>query len=1029
MWKNEIVINKDRNVSNRKPELLYRLANEITKKSALCLTRSPYFDEYDYEINELASDGILKCEYNKLSFYHSSFYDYCFARSFIKDNKSLMNYILSTDQGLFIRSQIKLLIHYLRDVDSKRYFFEIEEIINSSEIKFHIKLLILEQIGYWDNLFTEEKQIILSAIKNDEILEIHFIDSLFSKQWLEYLVNNKIIENWLNSGNENLINHVNNKLMGLINNYPDLIIKVLKLYPNVENKEIEILKIIYYLDNWENSEYFQMVKPLLSNPKNYNSRTSGYLLKKISKYKQIETAKLLFTHINLRIGQIKKNAIEREILNYEEFDILEYLITHKKSQKYVIRNSLKSFNLLINKTHWADKTGLINDRIFDHRYHYKDFLYKHWHWLSMIENELQNIAQIDSKYFEDLILNLTETKSITLLELLLKCYLKNIPCYINNIYSLITKKYILKSYGMLSYYVKKSIHETFNYLDSEKQKTFLEIITSLTDDRETDLLKNCINRRRTAKMQKVGYSYYNPVGRVKHELLSSIPSSYINNNLWIKKTLDELNRKLGNYKILKPKPGESGTVTAPLENIAYQKMSKMQWYNSMLKFDETYDSFSSRRGFLKGGMIEHSRAFGNVVQKNPDMYYDFIIDIGRDDIINMQYFAEGIRGLVSSNIEDKKLYSLVLEFYKMKHRYIRNQMISVIDKLLKVNEKEELINILNYYLNSKTDEVEESWENGNYGSSPLTSGINSIRGSAAWSLSQNTFTTKFPELIFSIFEKIASDVSVSLRCCLMSSLHGLINHDKERTLKLLFALTSDNNKHVISNSIFSIYYLMNEYFDELKSKILIITQKESTLVNNLGKNLGNLLMSAYWWELNDSQALLINSCENNLEVTKGVIEASSKHLNNPDQVIAKKSVEVFSLFFHLDDKDISSTYDWCFHDIDVNSFNDNYELFREYSNTTLITYNSTHFLKYLLKVTPTDPDNVFVLIKDYKRYEKPDLSYNALNKELVEIIINIYNYSKSKTIKNDTINIFDEIMQDDNYKFRAMQAISDSDRL
>lgn len=82
------------------------------------------FDRYKTNLNRLLSEGVFCQNGQNISFFHETFYDYCFARTLAANTeKSLYDFILTSDQSLFIRSNVRQALEYLRIADTRRYLF------------------------------------------------------------------------------------------------------------------------------------------------------------------------------------------------------------------------------------------------------------------------------------------------------------------------------------------------------------------------------------------------------------------------------------------------------------------------------------------------------------------------------------------------------------------------------------------------------------------------------------------------------------------------------------------------------------------------------------------------------------------------------------------------------------------------------------------------------------------------------------------------------------------------------------------
>ena len=84
----------------------------------------------------------LSLENKRYSFFHEGFFDYAFARRFTGSSQTLLDLLLSGEQRLFRRAQVRQILLYLRDTEFDRYIGNLEETLSSADVRFHIKQVI-----------------------------------------------------------------------------------------------------------------------------------------------------------------------------------------------------------------------------------------------------------------------------------------------------------------------------------------------------------------------------------------------------------------------------------------------------------------------------------------------------------------------------------------------------------------------------------------------------------------------------------------------------------------------------------------------------------------------------------------------------------------------------------------------------------------------------------------------------------------------------------------------------------------------
>ena len=125
-----------------------RLCDELSEREAL-VAPSYVLDDYGEVLSVLASEGVVYVQDRSVRFFHESFFDYAFARAFVRSNKDLVKWLLVGDQDLFRRSQVRQVIEFLRgrESDRQRYLRTLTDLLGHSDIRFHIKKLVLDWLG------------------------------------------------------------------------------------------------------------------------------------------------------------------------------------------------------------------------------------------------------------------------------------------------------------------------------------------------------------------------------------------------------------------------------------------------------------------------------------------------------------------------------------------------------------------------------------------------------------------------------------------------------------------------------------------------------------------------------------------------------------------------------------------------------------------------------------------------------------------------------------------------------------------
>jgi hypothetical protein len=463
-------------------------------------------------------------------------------------------------------------------------------------------------------------------------------------------------------------------------------------------------------------------------------------------------------------------------------------------------------------------------------------------------------------------------------------------------------------------------------------------------------------------------------------------------------------------------------------------MTLDQWLSSFKEYDNSTGWSSPKGDPDKGGIIQHSRIFTHQVSKQSDEFYNFIFNLGKRNDISVKYLAAGLNGLKQGKYNIKKLKKLVKTYWGKQDPEFRIEVISTVEYIDKQGKIDlELIDILKDYAINDPDPKVEKWEKENggfYGEDPLSYGINSVRGRAAWVLGRHGFKALYPDKLFKIFEKISEDKSIAVRCSLIVHLQGMIRWNRKRTFLIFQNLTKDFNPKVIKYGLESIYYLTSK--SNFKSFIpyfkKIMNLNEQLGLKNVGNDVGQILMRAYVNQFAGSKTLLEEGFKINEEIKIGAIDFASRHLNSSNIETKEKSRKIYLKFLNDASDKVKEKYDWCFRYFKLEDFNAIYEYVYQYTKSSAIQRNSRFFFVFLEKCVRDEPEKCIDLMENYSEFETPDTKLYSIQGEPIQIIIEALNRTDNVSYKKTALNIFDSFLQQDVYKSYGLGVLKEYDR-
>lgn len=116
----------------------------------------------------LAHAGMIVHVNRQLSFFHESFFDFCYAWGFANTGKTLLTLLRESEQHLFRRTQVRQILETLRQDDRPRYLIELDSILNAADVRYHIKDAVGQWLGSLPDTSAEECALVLRLDRADK---------------------------------------------------------------------------------------------------------------------------------------------------------------------------------------------------------------------------------------------------------------------------------------------------------------------------------------------------------------------------------------------------------------------------------------------------------------------------------------------------------------------------------------------------------------------------------------------------------------------------------------------------------------------------------------------------------------------------------------------------------------------------------------------------------------------------------------------------------------------------------------------
>jgi len=1000
IW-NEYIENKNEVIA-----LMTLVANKMHEQQHIVVDKRN-FSQYGKEINYLLHNDLLKETDNKIQFIHQTFFDYVYARTFITSGKSISVWLKSVHQGLFIRSQVKQIFSYLRDLDVETYMKELKIVLLENEYRFHLKLLLINDLGFYQNPLMQETKFIKDHIIKSPLLFRIFLESIQSPEWFKFIIEQNEFKKLLSTTDDEIEFVIINLCTRIICQETQTVIDFLTKYSKktklIENVLIQIpestISLSYGLYNKTSSKW------------DVNIRGRYYYLDKVLKSDPDFAIAELKKDFDENISKISWGELEYIPGGYDSLRI--YGDLHKLYLNKAIPYFLYVIEQAAKARQYESRKGLYGDRAF---YLYRpnpdnndchEFKNIYDLVLSDIKNNLYDIRS------KELFVNTLKSKQANLLAIGIYYLLQNVKEEINRIFNLFIKNNFfinIDASEILSYYSKELLAKSYPLLTGEQQQKVNQAILSTRKNYYHWIYEDYYTKK------KVRSNYLAST----YSLIAMLPEEYRNQYDEIRKIYQEGFRKYG--KVANREPQEV-TVTSGWHSYshnAYEKMSFDDWKNTFKKLNAEASSIDEWKKPSKEG---NRRQFEEHVSKNPEKFYPFIANLVDDKDIVIDYILAGFEGLQKGNYSKTDLQLLCLSIIKhRKNELDENSLLEFLrvlrytiqdnkdlDKLIFDFVKE----VIYQYPDRECETDSEIGRSIGMGVA-INTGINSIRGVAVEFFVDCHSLTQYKDEIFETLEFVADNANAATRACAIFNGAWLNNLDKQRAFDLYLRMVKDYNPLLLAIPFYNGHPLLYHIYIDFK-KLVPFFSKAIT-IEEAGKSMASFLLNAYIHRKPNAFILLKTLLNNNTHARQELAWIICTQILN-DEKYSDKGWKIINYLLDFDDEELSKKINNCFMHI-PKKIDSKLKIFtNKYVNSPISRYKSNYFYDYLRKLIPFDSEQCLVW---FFASNPNDFKHEFYDKSPINVLIEAYNgvrkYEKDNSILEKAMDTFDSLLQIPQYR-------------
>ena len=761
-------------------------------------------DDCADDARAMASEHVLVEVQNlHYRFFHESFFDYAYARRFCATNRSVVEFLASTEQHLFRRAQVRQILAFRRENDPKRYLADVREILESPNVRFHIKRMVASGFSRLEEPMPEEWS----------LLEPHLLDGELSRYvssalrdhggWFDLLDSVNVFANWLSSNDPRFNNAAVWYLesMGLHDSRSTRIAELIAPYAKIDDEDWRkrILRIMSWGKAHKSSEMAAIYLDLIARGiyDDYKGAATGSDFWSQHYDAEKESPRFIVDVLACWFDRAVEQFDDDESVNF--LDKCGQNRSHTGSMmlgkvaaeepQYFIEKMLPRVVATVLKTELYR-----GDRVLNRAW---PFLSNHGEAFDIndaillhLRKSLQYLAKNAVEVFRKHAATIRAYPHDTFAYLLLRSWAENPREFADECaeYFIADRRRLNIGYGSWSGGGEGTGESAISRIALRAVSPYCsaELLAQL----ESQIIGYSDN-----------YEKQTPRWRGFAELLvlRSLDSSRISKRATLR--IEELERKFPRLSDAIPEEDKShllSCVGSPISQESAQIMTDAQWISAMEKYDGSTDRF-------RGGPQELSQSLAEFVRKDRNRFASLVARMPAE--INPVYFSAILNGLCGSygnlgkeekESENKRIEATPTEtflnvidcLHSLPGKPCGAAIVSCIRLLANRQLPPQVLETVSYYAISDPDPDADIWQdkaggNNYYGGDPHLHGINCVRGQAAEAISSllHDDHTRLDALRPALIA-LSKDPIISVRTCAIEAFIPLLNFSRDLAVEL-----------------------------------------------------------------------------------------------------------------------------------------------------------------------------------------------------------------------------------------------------
>ena len=990
----------------------------------------------DY-LDQMASEGVLSFDGKRYGFGHESFFDYCFARSFVAKEESLTAFLLNSEQHLFRRAQVRQVLEYLRDAGRDRYCRELSGLLTDERVRAHLKDLAVAlavslpnpEENEWEVLapWVESQLEALSSGKPnpDKFTSLVWNKVFFSQQWFQIVDQKGLVANWLSSENDALVNIGVNYVSSHQRHSGDRVAELLEPFVGRSGDWPQRLcQIMQWADYTNSRKFFGLFLKLIENGTLDDLRspaTNGtfwLMLGNLGK-KRPEWIPEVLKYWLLRRFSITQKTMDsggkpdrlhwRNLFSHDGFGSEPICNSATKCPDVFVRSVLPVVLKITDETAYGEgqdrpKRDAVWSYFFGREHPSIDESCR-----EALAVALGKLADMELDGIGEILADLQSRDTYMANYLLLRTYTAGTKHFADNAVSELCDKTwrFHCGYSDSPYWIAIQL---------------IEVIAPLCSDENRARLENAILDY-VPNYERTPYGYKSR-GRTCFALLSGIPVELRSKKAQARHA--ELERKFGTPES-PPKKLEGFIVGSPIEESAAKKMTDEQWLRAIKKYN--LEERLNWEHPEKGGALELARTLQESVKEEPKRFVRLSLRFPSDT--NPVYMEHSLMGLK----ETRGFTELKLKVCRKAYSEAREYCGKAISDLLGSVEDplpDDTVQMLDWLATEHPEPERELWREevtgaaSNFRRAILEHGINTTRGRAAEAIRDLILRdTSHIKRFRTTVERLVNDKSVAVRACASSALLAIINQDSEFALEQFLRLVEPRGNQTDDDRLLATHYVerfinygLYEHFGHLRPVVERMLRSSLPETSEAGARLSSIAVLLHH---DDAEAFVEEALRGNSSQRLGVAQVASANIDKAEH---RQWSEQQLLLFNDSDSEVRREAASCFRRLEGQPLESYENLIDKFCDSAAYQEDSFSILNALEESSQKLPGITHTVCEKFlERFsdEAGDMrTHRALDsRNLAKLILRTYHQHQHDEWASKCLDLIDQMCLEGTYEIRT----------